>query len=261
MTLLTVILPNYNYLSGFIKNCDQIERQINYDEEKVKFIVSDDSSNNDIKKYFTDNLSSQKRFVYYSGPKLGAVPNWNECIEIADAKYSMFIHHDEYISSKNFLTSVIEILEDDQYDLIILPLIKVRGKYNCSHYPTYLKRLFIMVPSLLFACNPIGSPSVVIYKTKTAEKFDGNLRWFVDVEWYYRFLIKRPKVKILNEEQFAIISDLNFSDTETNDMDVINILPKEQEYVMKKHNLPKYIFSHFLKSLRIPVKIYEFFGV
>lgn len=261
MSLLSILLPNYNNLPGFIKNYYQLASQQDYDKKSVKFMVSDDSNNCAIKDFYKINLSANNQYSYDGGPKLGAVANWNKCISKTESRYSMFIHHDEYIASEYFLRDITKILKGDKYDLVILPLLKTRNGRNYGHYPKCLKWLFIKYPLLLFACNPFGSPSVIIYRNEMTENFDKNLRWMVDVEWYYKLLRKQPKVLLLDDKQFLIISDFNFTDTETNNMDVPNILPREKKYLREKHNIPFYVFSWVFKFLRIPVKIYEYFSV
>ena len=82
----------------------------------------------------------------------------------------------------------------------------------------------------------------------------------VDVEWYFRFLKKRPNVLLLDNEMYEIISDLNFSETETNKMDVPKLIPIEKKYIQEKHKLKRYVFNAVWKCLRIPVKICEYFS-
>ncbi|MDB2524202.1 glycosyltransferase [Amylibacter sp.] len=260
MKLLTVLLPNYNDLSGFIRNYDQLKTQKNYKVGTVSFLISDDSNDNKIYEHYSEKISGDKQFSYCQGPKFGAVSNWNSCIEQVDSVYTMFLHHDEYISSEYFLSGITKILDSNTYDLIILPLVKDKNGRKFCHYPRLLKRIFIKFPFLLFSCNPFGSPSIIIFRNKISEGFDENLRWMVDVEWYFRFLKKRPNVLLLDNEMYEIISDLNFSETETNKMDVPKLIPIEKKYIQEKHKLKRYVFNAVWKCLRIPVKICEYFS-
>ena len=257
MTLLTIFLPNYNYLSGFKKNYEQICLQKNYDKRKVSVLISDDSSDGAINEFYQDAVSSNKQYTYVIGPKLGAVPNWNECLDRLGSEYAMFLHHDEYIASEFFIENILKICETKEYDLIILPLRKKRNERMFLHYPKILKFLFVVFPFLLYSCNPFGSPSVIIFRSKLSKRFDKNLRWMVDVEWYYQLLKPKPKLLLLSGREYEIISNLDFTETETNDMDVSKLIPVERDYISKKHGLKRYVFHNVWKSLKIPVKIYE----
>ena len=257
MSVLTILLPNYNNLPGFIKNHEQINVQKNYDHKKVSILVSDDSSGGAIRKFCQDRILKNKQYTYVTGPKLGAVPNWNACLERLESEYAMFLHHDEYIASEFFIENILKICETKEYDLIILPLRKKRNGRIFSHYPKTLKFLFITFPFLLYTCNPFGSPSVIIFRSKSSKRFDDNLRWMVDVEWYYQLLKSKPKLLLLSGREYEIISDLDFTETETNDMNVSKLIPIEREYIRKKHELKRYVFHNVWKSFKIPVKIYE----
>ena len=48
----------------------------------------------------------------------------------------------------------------------------------------------------LFLSNDIGDPSTTIFK-KSELKFDENLKWFVDVEFYARYIKLNSNIFIL----------------------------------------------------------------
>lgn len=258
--VLTLVLPNYNYLEGYIRNVDQILNQKGFNDELVKILVSDDSTTDEIAKYSFRNDRQIKGLNYVVGPKNGAVSNWNHCLQKVDTEYAMFIHHDEYMLSNTFFENVLQLIDSCKPDIIILPLLKKKNNIFIKHYPHFLKFLFVKFPHLLFVCNPFGSPSVIVYKKQLAEPFDPNLRWLVDVDWYFRMLMKRPKVCFANEFNFSIVSDLDFAETETNIMDVTSIYPVEKQYLINKYCLPRVLFIKVFKVvLCLPVKFLEFF--
>jgi hypothetical protein len=91
------------------------------------------------------------------------------------------------------------------------------------------------------------------------KNFDENLKWYVDVDWYYRILTNTKKVKILNSEQLTVISDLTFSDTITNKLDISSTSRKEREYLKNKYGFKFFGFYLSLFSfLKIPVYIFRF---
>ena len=261
MTLLTIILPNYDYLDGYRKNLHQITNQKYVKPNNVRILISDDSSSSLIEDHFKENYILNENMCFIHGPRSGAVSNWNQCIESSETSYSMILHHDEYIMSDKFLKCLLNILTNDDADVIILPLIKKsKGKYY-KHYPVFLKWLYVYFPSLLFACNAFGSPSVVVYRTNINEKYDEKLKWFVDVDWYYRLLSRGLKVRLISNKHLTIISDLDFDNTESKKMGPEKLSPVEKLYLKRKYGLPKIIYSRAMKPLQFPVKIYKLFGL
>ena len=261
MTILTIIIPTYDNVLGFSKSIDKLRQQKEYNKSDVSLIISDDSNNENIYKYYKSVESSFDNIAYFRGPQLGAVMNWNISMERSSSDYLMFIHHDEYILSEFFLNKILKILVAKDIDLLVLPLVKEKKAKFFKHYPIRLKSIFIRFPSLLFSCNPFGPPSVLILRSNISEKFDSNLSWFVDVEWYFRILIKRPKVKVLNDMDYKIVSDLNFDDSITTNLDLTIVQPKEENYIIMKHALSSYKFSFVFKILRLPVKFLKLFNV
>ena len=258
---LKIIIPTYNYLNGFSKSIKQFSKQVNYDKNEVQLIVSDDSTNNDIYNHYNAQKSNFKNLIYRRGPQLGAVSNWNSSLEKVSSEYTMFLHHDEHVQSEYFLKEILQVLTETNTDFLVLPLIKsTKGRFN-RHYPIYLKWIYIRFPTLLFICNAFGSPSLVIIRTTLMEKFDSSLKWYVDVDWYFRHLVKKPRVTLLNDPNLTVVSDLDFTGTITNKLDLKNLVSDEQNYISLKYNLPQYLFGSFLKLIRLPVKFFQVFNV
>lgn len=257
--ILTIAIPTYNYFEGFLRNIEILDHQISSGKYTISILISDDSNNSDVENFYWTNFAKNPVYTFKKGPRKGAVANWNQCIEANDSIYSLFIHTDEYIESKEFIRTLIPILETLEYDVIVLPLKKVTKTKSYIHYPHFFKYLFLLFPQLLFACNPFGSPSVFIFKNELRNEFDESLRWFVDVEWYYQFLIKRPKVKIINDKLLGVCSDLSFPNSITASLDVRQLRIYEANLISKKHCVNLLLFSIVFRFLRLPVKIYEWF--
>ena len=59
---------------------------------------------------------------------------------------------------------------------------KSRPISYCTH------RLFCKHPALLFLQNTIGPTACITLKREDLQLFNPELKWFVDIEWYYRLL-------------------------------------------------------------------------
>ena len=257
--ILNIAIPVYDYFTGFLRNIELLNHQISSGNNAVTICISDDSNNSDVENYYSTNFAKNPLYTYIKGPQKGAVANWNRCIEGNDSIYSLVMHTDEYVESEEFIRTLIPILETLEYDIIILPLKKETKTKSYLHYPFVFKYLFLLFPQLLFACNPFGSPSVFIFKNELCNGFDESLRWFVDVEWYYQFLKKRPKVKIINCKFMSICSDLSYPNSITASLDVKQLRIHEANLISKKHCVNNLLFSYVFRFLRLPVKIYEWF--
>ena len=256
MKLLRIILPNFNYRDGLNRNLNSICEQVGADGHQFEVVISDDTIDDSLKELFDERTEVHSFCRYVRGPQRGAVENWNRCLEDLDADYSLFLHHDETLASPLFLSALISLLETDKYDVVILPLRKQKDGKVYKHYPRFLQYLFVAFPALLFTCNAFGSPSVFVFRSSMAKAYDAKLRWLVDVEWYYQFLVERPRVKLVSCKDLIILSDLDFAETETNDMAVDDLLPREAKHIGSKHDLCSCHFKSWLAFLKVPIKIY-----
>ena len=89
---LSIVLPTFESTTGLqrIVNLLLINNCL---DDRVEFIVSDDSKSGLIRNF----VSKHKSFTYIKHSNTGnPVDNWNHGIEMSNGQYIHVLHHDEY---------------------------------------------------------------------------------------------------------------------------------------------------------------------
>ena len=129
-------------------------------------------------------------------------------------------------------------------------------------------RILKFFPSYIFRRNIIGSPSNLVVSKKAVKKFDNNLKWLVDVDWFYSMISKDNWI-IAKDINVISIVDENTSITNSISKNLDSITLKETDYLCKKFNdififkllKPKNLFDYFLGFFErlswIFIKVYQ----
>lgn len=220
----SIIIPTYNNRSLLKKTLKSLVPQRSIDFE---IIVVDDSTSNIIEDYIS-RLDLKNLKYYHSVPSLGAVKNWNYGLSLADGKYVILLHHDEYFTeSKNFLYNCQNTFEKSDCDAIVVNSFVrfTNGSTREQNIPYHIKSFILShFPSVLFVSNIIGPTSCVVIKRDLVEPFNEKLKWLVDIDWYYRILKKR-RITLVNDlfigsnhgHEGQITSSINIKETEIAD--------------------------------------------
>lgn len=188
------LIPYYNYLTG-VRN---IERVLNRNKNNFNYTVSNDS----------DEIKLNRNNNWIEGPHSGAVKNWNYLLSQLNESHFMLIHQDEEIVIKDNFSKA-ELNPDTVYvcDLAI----KRAGIY--IYLPSNLRVYLInKLPSLIFRVNFIG-PTASLIIPKNNLRFNEELKWLVDVDYYYRL---RMKYKFKAVHGLCIISNTEIGQSITN---------------------------------------------
>ena len=184
-----------------------------------EIIVSDDSTNNGVKK-IVDSQKIPHLKYYYNSPALGSPQNWNHAISKASSKYIKILHHDDYFTDAGSLGKFVAALDNNPsadfafcYSLINFKLKK--STYIHKQTKLQIKRLKIDI-NFLFFRNVIGNPSAVIFKNDKKMDFNKDYKWLVDVEFYIKYLnahkqfvsVPEPLVTVVDGEAGQITQDI-----------------------------------------------------
>ena len=220
----SIIIPSYNNIELFKKSFNSVLTQ-KYTTTEI-IIVDDSNENNDIEEYMKAKIDSHIVYIH-NKPSLGAVKNWNFGLNKAKGKYIVLMHHDEAFIDEYALQKISKSL---QHNNIVICNILIRNNYGQSYklYPTWIKKIFIHAPSLLFLVNAFGATAVFSFKKELLTHFDDRLRWFVDVEWFFR-LMKNHSVYYLpytliesyHGHKYQITNTINQMLTARNDATII----------------------------------------
>lgn len=190
--MFSIIIPTYNNLDLFQQALNSVIEQ---DYTDYEIIIMDDSTNNDIQSY-VKSLNHPMARYYHNEPSLGAVKNWNRGLQLCQGDFIMIMHHDEALKDNNLLSKARKYLENTDIVLCNIEVCNNNKTYNLA--PNIIKRLILHIPSLLFSVNCFGPSATFILKRKVMKAFDERLKWFVDVDWYYR-LLRDNKSKFISD--------------------------------------------------------------
>jgi hypothetical protein len=234
--LLSILIPAFNFIGGIEKITKAFEG--NFYSAEIEILISDDSTNDQIKLYYEKYLKSYTNIFYYKQTKnLGSVNNWNYLINKSSGYFYWLLHHDEYPFSTNFFKNLFEQLRKKNYDIFLLDLVLVDYddiSAQSKHMPIVLKKFVIQYfPSYLFIRNVIGPPSVLICSKSTNLSYDENLLFYPDVDFFYRILNSNKKsIFYLN---LKIASLYGRSDSITALIRDKNTIKNEILYLSKKY--------------------------
>lgn len=226
------------------------------DHTDHEIIVSDDSTNSDIKNYVSGlNLSNLKYF--HNSPSLGSPENWNNAVRNASGKYIKILHHDDYFTDKTSLGKFISVFEKDPQVSFVFSWSKIVFRPDNAvfiHQQTagQLKRLKEEVEFLFFR-NVIGGPSAVCFKNDPELAFDKHYKWLVDVEFYIKYLKKHPKFSSIAEPLVTVVAgeEGQITDEVTKDRAIV---------ISENLNLFSKIYSEKLKRKKSLLFFQELFS-
>jgi glycosyltransferase involved in cell wall biosynthesis len=231
MPLISILIPTFNDLGGLTRIIKKIPLDLT-SSGQIEVIISDDSSDQEIKNYFKNNLKQKSGFYFFRGSGEGAVKNWNFLLSKCKGRFIQFIHHDEspfdrkffdnllsmpLISNKNYFHSVY-LNENDSYRM---------------HSTKFLNTLFLKIyPDILCFKNFIGSPSNVLIARENIVPFDERLVDLVDVDWY----LKIHKIKAFSNSGQKMISYKNEKSITQNISKDKKKIRKYEKSILNKNN-------------------------
>lgn len=190
MKTFTIVIPTYNQLSLLQRALESVLRQEGVDYD---IIISDDSSDDKIERYVQQLENRDIQYVRHQQKK-GAADNWNDGLQMATGQYLILMHHDEEMTESDYLKRVQQQME--QGADITISTICINGQKKSRHKNRWLKEYVCHHPTLLFLLNVIGPCACLTFRRELLQTFNTDLRWLVDVEWYYRMLNGRKPVCI-----------------------------------------------------------------
>ena len=244
--LISILIPTYNQTNVFEKII-----ALYSNNPKVKIIVSDDSDNLKIKEKIKA-ICQVKNISYFDGPSTNAINNWNFLLKKVDTPFFVLNHHDDLPNNLYFL-DFIEKIDKYQTGLILLPCTscvsnKPHMRISTRNQKLHI-RLFRKFPNAMFNIFLAPTASVIVNRKLKSNKFDEDLKWYVDCEWYNKLLFSTysQQLEILFFKDSRIISN------QTKNSITYKIrkkLEKIKKYEIKKLKKKKLIPNNFIGILQ-----------
>jgi len=210
---------------------DQFERLVNQTFKDFDVVISDYSKDNEIfelcRQYSTKlNIKYFRNTRYEAKSKMAC--NANNALDKATGKIIKLIMLDDYLYDNKSLANIKENfdLSEDHWMVTACTHTKDGINYFRPFYPKYNKFIYL-------GYNTISSPSVLILKNENLPRFDENIFYYVDVDFYKQCFDKFGLPKILNDICVVNrLSDYQASNTEVND----GVKWIEYKYVVRKYH-------------------------
>jgi len=200
---ISCIVPAYENIALFSRCLMSILTQ---ECVRTEVIICDDSASLDVSELVICLAARYAQLRYINGPRSGnPVENWNRGLENANAKYCVVIHHDEFLLDPKYLRKALDKLWATGLPAVIgrcsVVAITRRSRF------ALMQRLMMAVNAplwTLYAVNWIGSTAVVVFSRVNSPRFDANLVYLVDVDFYFRLLSSAQRIQFM--EGIAVVS-------------------------------------------------------
>ena len=193
--LVSVAISTYEANGNGVKllkyNLEQIDKQ-SYDN--IEIVISDHSKDKNIKN-FIDSYSSKYPIRYYHNPimKGSSSHNTNNAIEKCNGEYIKIMFMDDYLYNKDGIKMIV-----DEFQKYPDKKWLVHNYEHTKDYKVFYNKHMPKFSHDIIFCNRIGCPSCLTIHRSVDEKFDINLKWFMDSEYYSRLLNKYKEPIFLN---------------------------------------------------------------
>lgn len=212
--------------SSFLEHSFKILMSQTFKDFEV--VVSDHSKTNEIKDLCNKYENHLDIKYFKNTEKIGSSSaNLNNAIEKANGKLIKILFQDDFLYNKNSLREIVDFFDLEKDNWLVTACIHTNDGINFYRpfYPKYHDKIHI-------GKNTISSPSVLTIKNKQPLKFDENLLWYMDTDYYKRCYEKFGEPKILNKINVVNRAGLHQM---TNSLITEKIKNNEYLYSLKKH--------------------------
>lgn len=242
MKKFSIIIPTYNQLPLLKRALESVLHQQGADYE---VIVTDDSDNEEIATFIqsTDN----QLIKYFHHKSTGsAADNWNFGLSKAEGQYVIVMHHDEALTGSSHLNLTAQALADA--DVVIADLeVKKKDKKKSRWLSHLTRKLCCKHPEWLFLQNAIGPTACIAFKRDQLQSFNPDLKWLVDLEWYYR-LLKGKRVTIC--KSCKIQSTHGHAGQISQQLDIMQAFSQDKAIICQTHDndvrLMLWLYEHLI---------------
>ncbi len=206
----SICIPTFEEPAVLRKLLDSVAIQ---DFKDFEVIITDDSSTRDIERLVEEYRDPLPIRYTRNERRLGTPDNWNESIRLARGEYIKIMHHDDWFSREDSLSTFVNLLRCNRDSSFAFSATKNVYEDGETASTVILTRKQLQMirddPFDLYYTKgiSIGSPSVTIFRKSVNLLFDRNIKWFVDIDFYIRLLNNNPNF-VYSEEPLVCVSDI-----------------------------------------------------
>ncbi|MHB8531026.1 MAG: glycosyltransferase family 2 protein [Caulobacteraceae bacterium] len=155
-------------------------------------IVVDDSETSEVRAFTAALCGRYPALRYVAGPRSGnPVDNWNRGLDQAAAPIRVLAHHDEFFLTRNYLRRAVDRLEKTGAVAVAsTPAVIGLSRGSRFDMAAALARALGRPAWILPSLNWIGPTAAFVFAG--AHRFDAELTWLVDVDFYRRVMATGP---------------------------------------------------------------------
>lgn len=188
--LVSVCIPCYNQTEFLKKTLDSLCIQ---SYKNFEVVITDDSSSTNVKE-LVHSYADKFTINYFKNPvALGSPANWNKALDLAKGELIKIIHHDDWLANEDSLKEFVNVFENDKTIDFVFCASEIHNiKEGTVSYNSPAEDFIQAIkkdPKVLYNDNRIGAPTATMFKA-TTERFDVNMKYLVDLDFYIRMLQK-----------------------------------------------------------------------
>ncbi len=174
--------------------------------KQVEVIISDDSPNEDIKRAIEPYTNKFEIKYFHNSPALQSPKNWNVALDKGAGEYLLLMHQDDWFHSPTALSEFVKAFQQYEVDFVFCRNTAVDENGNkiiLQAIPELLNNM-TEKPNHLLRAQVIGPPSNTMLKRSVGIRYDENLIWLVDVDYYSRILKSGYKYHYIDKHLVSI---------------------------------------------------------
>jgi len=235
--------------------CELLEHNLKHimlqSYSNIEIVISDHSSDYKIKDLCEqyNNVKYPIKYIHNPEHKGNSSQNTNNAIKYCNGEYIKILFMDDYLYNENAISKIVSQFQSNPDKKWL-----VHSYIHTKNYKDFYNLHHPKISNNIIFSNRIGCPSCLTIHSSVTERFDDDLKWFMDSELYSRIRDKYSDPIILhtNANDKAYMVNLHHENQVTNTSIDNLLIQKEKEYINNKINLK------LLKSNKDELNIEDF---
>jgi len=201
----------------------------------IEIVISDHSNNTDIQNYI-DNIRPKCQFdiIYVHNPdKRGNIShNINNAINHCTGNIIKIIFMDDFLFKPSAIADIVFVFTQ-------IPSAKwmVNSYLHTQNYSSFYNPIYPKYnDKIITGINTIGCPSGLTISNTVHARFDENLKWFMDCEYYYQ-LFKLYGNPIIYQNDFLVGTLIHNAQVTNSCINNNMLINNETSYINAKYGL------------------------
>lgn len=207
--LLSIKIPTYNCAIYLKRTIDSIAQQLKNTDEYIDIEIVDDCSN-DYPEGIIEEYPSLKIMFYRQPFNVGAVKNFNTCLERSQGSYTLILHGDDFLEN-GYIRDFIDSQATENYNFYVCSINIVNEKGD------KINEIKVVRPSLRDFINSTPFQfSGVVFKTEVVKRlggFDESLVHLNDRDLWLRLFVFSKENYFLSSKSLANYRVFDGNDT------------------------------------------------